>query len=151
MALDNFDQGVARRTIAGIYSQTRRLPTLGNIHAELKENIGFTGSKETLRKELKLIKFSYSKCELNMERQDVVLSKIRYLRRIKELRETGHTMVYTDETYVHTSHVASKCWQHSSVGIKIPFSLVKNESYKKPMTRNWNNQNTNSARKNSKK
>ena len=126
VTLDDFDQGVARRTIAGMYSQKRRLPTLGNIHAALKENIGFTGSKETLRKELKRIKFSYSKCEVNrkmlMERQDVVLSRIRYLHRIKELREAGHTMVYTDETYVHTSHVASKCWQDSSVGIKIPFS-----------------------------
>ena len=59
VVLDDFDKGVARRTIAGMYSQKRRLPTLGNIHAELKENIGFTGSKETLRKELKKIKFSY--------------------------------------------------------------------------------------------
>ena len=57
-----------------------------------------------------------------MERQDVVLSRIRYLRRIKELREAGHIMVYTNETYVHTSHVVSKCWQESSVGIKIPNS-----------------------------
>ena len=57
-----------------------------------------------------------------MERQDVVLSRIRYLRRIKELREQGYIIVYTDETYVHTSHVASKCWLDSNVGIKIPFS-----------------------------
>ena len=56
-----------------------------------------------------------------MERQNVVLSRIRYLR-IKELREQGYTIVYTDETYVHTSHVALKCWQDLSVGIKIPFS-----------------------------
>ena len=126
VTLDDFDQGVARRTIAGMYAQKKMLPTLENIHAELKQSIGYTGSKETLRKELKKIKFSYSRCEVNrkvlMERQDVVLSRIRYLRRIKELREQGYNIVYTDETYVHTSHVASKCWQDSSVGIKIPFS-----------------------------
>ena len=36
--------------------------------------------------------------------------------------------LYTDETYVHSSHVAFKCWQDSSVGIKIPFS--KSEWFK---------------------
>ena len=53
-----------------------------------------------------------------MERQDVVLSKIRYLRMVRELREAG----YTDDTYVHTSHAVTKCWQDSTAGLKIPFS-----------------------------
>ena len=53
-----------------------------------------------------------------MERQDVVLSRIRYLRVVGELREGG----YTDETYVHTNHAVPKCWQGSTSGLKIPFS-----------------------------
>ena len=53
-----------------------------------------------------------------MERQDVVLSRIRYLRMVRELREVG----YTDETYVHSSYVVPKCWQDSTTGLKIPFS-----------------------------
>ena len=57
-----------------------------------------------------------------MERQDVVLSRIRYLRRVRELRETGYTVAYTDETYVYTSHAVPKYWQDSSTGRKIPFS-----------------------------
>ena len=53
-----------------------------------------------------------------MERQCVVLSRIRYLRLVRQLREAG----YIDETYVHTSHAVPKCWQNSSTGLKIPFS-----------------------------
>ena len=60
-----------------------------------------SGSKETLiRKELKRIQFSCSRCEVNrkvlMECQDVVLSRIGYLRRIKELCEAGYNLVYFD-------------------------------------------------------
>ena len=72
------------------------------------------------------MKFAYTRCGLNqkvlMERQDVVLSKIRYLRMVRELGEAGYTVVYTDETYVHTSQAVPKCWQDSTTGLKIPFS-----------------------------
>ena len=72
------------------------------------------------------MKFTYTRCGVNrkvlMERQDVVLSRIRYLRRVRELRETGYTVAYTDETYVHTSHAVPECWQDSTTGLKIPFS-----------------------------
>ena len=68
------------------------------------------------------MKFTYTRCVVNrkvlMERQDVVHSRIRYLRMVRELREAG----YTDETYINTSHAVSKCWQDSTTGLKIPFS-----------------------------
>ena len=72
------------------------------------------------------MKFAYTRCGVNqkvlMERQDVVLSRIRYLRMVRELREAGCTVVYTDETYIHASHDVLKCWQDSTTGLKIPFS-----------------------------
>ena len=81
-----------------------------NIRTELKQSIGNTGSKGRLRKDLLHTKSGYTRCRVNqkvlMERQDVVLSMIRYLRMVRELREAG----YTDETYVHTSHAVPKCW-----------------------------------------
>ena len=74
------------------------LPPLGNIRTEFQQSIGYTGSKDRLRKDLLHMNFSYTRCGLNrkvlMERQDVVLSSIRYLRKIKELREAGYTLVY---------------------------------------------------------
>ena len=89
-----------------------------NIRTELKQSIGNTGSNRVV-----FAKISFNtRCGVNqkvlMERQDVVLSRIRYLRMVKELKEAG----YTDETNVHTSHAVPKCWRDSTAGLKIPFS-----------------------------
>ena len=76
--------------------------TLDNIRTEFKQSIGYTGSKGRLRKYLQM-KFAYTRCGVNrkvlMERQDVVLSKIIYLRRVRELRGAGCTVVYTTAEY----------------------------------------------------
>ena len=105
-----------------MYSLKKVLPNLDNIRTELKQSIGYTGSKGRLRKDLLHTKSANTGCWVNqkvlMERIDVVLSRIRYLRMVRELREVG----YTDETYVHTSHAVLKCWQDSTTGLKIPFS-----------------------------
>ena len=97
VSLDDFDQGVVRRTIASMESLKKVLPTLDNIRTELKQSIGYTGSKGRPRKDLLHMKFTYTRCGVNpkvlMERQDVVLSRIRYLRMVRELREAGYTVV----------------------------------------------------------
>ena len=107
VSLDGFDQGVVQRTIASKYSLKKVLHTLDNIRTELKQSIGYTGSNGRLCKDLLYTKSAYTHCGVNqrvlMERQDVVLSRIRYLRMVRELREAG----YTDETYVHTSYAVS--------------------------------------------
>ena len=123
VSLDDFDNRVVRRTIASsMYSLKKVLPTIDNIRTELKQSIGNTGSKGRLCKDLLHTKSANTRCGVNqkvlMERQGVVLSRIRYLRMVRELREAG----YIDETYVHTSHAVPKCWQNSSTGLKIPFS-----------------------------
>ena len=103
-----FDQGVVRWIIASIYSMKKVLPTIDNIRTELKQSIGDTGSKGRIRKYLLHTKSAYTRCwqnqEVQMERQDVVLSRIRCLRMVRELREAG----YTDEIYVHTSYAVPK-------------------------------------------
>ena len=115
----------ARATIENVYKSCKEQKN--NIRIELKQRIGYTGSKGCLRKDLIHMKFTYTRCRVNrkvlMERQDVVLSRIRNLRRVRELREAGYTVAYTDETYVHTSHIVPKCWQDSTIGLKIPFSI----------------------------
>ena len=121
-SLDDFDNGVVRRTIASIYSLKKVLQTFDKIRTELKQNIGYTCSNGRLRKDLLHTKSANTRCRVNqkvlMERQDVVLSRTRYIRMVRDLREAG----YTDETYVHTGHAVPKCWQDSTTGLKIPFS-----------------------------
>ena len=74
-----------------MYSLKKVLPALDNTRTELKQSIGYTGSKGRLRKDLLHTKSAYTRCGVNqkvlMERQDVVLSRIRYLRMVRELRE----------------------------------------------------------------
>ena len=128
--LDEFDLGVLRRTVNAMYSERRILPTLSNIQTAMQEDIGYTGSKSILRKYMRQLGFTYRKSQTNrkllMERGDVVLSRIRYLRKIRQLREAGCNIVYTDETYVHSNHTVSKTWQNGDVGANVPFSKGKN-------------------------
>ena len=65
--------------MACIYSVQKVLPILDNIRAELQQSI------DTLAARIGCVAF--------MERPDVVLSMIRYLRRIKELRKAGYTII----------------------------------------------------------
>ena len=110
VSLGDFDQGVVRRTFASMYI-LKVLPTLDNIRTELKQSIGYTRINGRLKRaplyEVCLHTLLVNRKVL-MERQDVVPSQIRYLRRVRELREAGYTVVYRDETYVHTSQVGKK-------------------------------------------
>ena len=49
VSLDDFDQGDVRRSMVSMYSLKKVLPTLDNIRTELKQSIGYTGSKGLLR------------------------------------------------------------------------------------------------------
>ena len=124
--IDDFDKCVVRRTVADIISIHKVLPTTQNILSELHSRIEFAGGEHSLRYILKELGFSWKKCKSNrhilMERQDVVMARIKYLREIKKLREQGRTIVYTDETYVNTSHNTMKCWQSADVAVNVPFS-----------------------------
>ena len=110
-------------------SERRILPTLRYIQTAIQGEIGYTGSKSILRKYMRKLGFTYKKnetnCKLLMERGDVVLSRIQYLRKIRQLQEAGCNIVYTDETYVHSNHTVSKTWQDGDIGANVPFSRVK--------------------------
>ena len=121
VSLDDFDQDVVRRTIASVYSLKWVLSTLDNIRIEVKQRFGYTGSKGRLPYEVWLNTLSGESNSADGEtrcspQQDQIHSQVR------ELRETGYTVAYTDETYVHTSHAVPKCWKDSTTGLKIPFS-----------------------------
>ena len=97
VSLDDFDQGVVQRIIASMYYLKKVLPTLDNTRTELKHSIDYTGSKGHLHKDLLHMKLTYTRCGVNqkvlMDRQDVVLSRIRYLRMVRELRERRVTQM----------------------------------------------------------
>jgi len=58
-----------------------------------------------------------------MERQDIGSLRDKYLRAIKAYREEGRSIVYADETYIHSSHTTSYAWDDGSgAGLKAPIS-----------------------------
>ena len=113
-----------------MYSERRILPTLSNIQTAMQEDIGYRGSKNILRKYMWQLGFTYRKSQTNrkllMERGDVVLSRIRFLRKIRQLREARCNIVYTDETYVRSNHTVSETWQDGDVGANVPISRGRN-------------------------
>ena len=126
VSLDDFDQGVVGRAIASMYSLKKVVPTLDNIRTELKQSIGYTGSKGRLRKDLLYTKSAYTRCGVNqkvlMERQDVVLSRIRYFRMVRDLREgVTQSFIQMKLTFIPAtlSRNAGKIVQ---LDLKIPFS-----------------------------
>ena len=44
-----------------------------------------------------------------------------FLRNIKKYRENGRPIIYTDETFVHSTHTVSKSWQSPEVSLQAPF------------------------------
>ena len=124
--LDKFDWGVLRRTVNAMYLEKRNFPTLSYIQTAMQEDIGYTSSKSILKKYMRQLGFTYKKRQTNrkllMERGDVVLSRIQYLQKIRQLPEAGCNIVYTDETYVHSNHTVSNTWQGGDIGANFPFS-----------------------------
>ena len=57
-----------------------------------------------------------------MERLDVVLAKIKYLKQIKKFLEEGRPIIYTDETYIHTSHASRKAWRSNETSVNVPIA-----------------------------
>jgi hypothetical protein len=88
--------------------------------------MGYVAGEAHLQGVLKKLGFRWKLCENNrrlfMERQDVVLSRIRFLRQIKKLRDDGRPIVYVDETFVNTSHSWKKCWQSDEIMANVPFN-----------------------------
>ena len=122
--LDNFDKCVIRRTVNEMYGLKKIRPTLDRILIELRERIDFRGGKTVLINLLRELGFSWAKCspdrKILMERTDIVNRQITYLRSIFRYRKAGRDIVYVDETYVHSSHHATKCWKSNDVGLNVP-------------------------------
>jgi hypothetical protein len=125
LMLDDFQLCAIRRSVYTMYSSKKLLPTLSNIGKELETSMNISISKTHLRKVLTSLDFRYRRCNSNrkllMERTDVTIQRIRYLRAVKKFRDEGRPIVFVDETYIHSSHSVPKCWQDKTTGLSVPF------------------------------
>lgn len=110
--IDNFDQGVIKRCIHNYHKLNNELPTVRKLTQKLEEDINFKGSERSLRRIIKSMGFRWKKTENNrkvlIETSNIRLQRIVYLRKIKKYRQDGRPIIYTDESYVDSSHSTPK-------------------------------------------
>ncbi|KAL4718993.1 hypothetical protein ACJJTC_013795 [Scirpophaga incertulas] len=125
--VDDFDKGVIKRCIHNFHITNKALPTIKMIKNKLRDDIGYQGSATSLRKIIKNLGFRWRKTENNrkilIEKSDLRLKRIQYLKKLGQYRQEGCPIIYTDESYVHSTHTTSKGWSDLSLeGLKKPMS-----------------------------
>ncbi|XP_022831023.1 uncharacterized protein LOC111359655 [Spodoptera litura] len=74
--------------------------------------------RTSLKKVLKHLKFKYVKRRRNnalIDRDDIALWRIKYLKNMKTFREQGRPIYYLDETWVNAGHTVDKVWEDTTV------------------------------------
>ena len=116
--LDDFDLCVIRNKIHEFYTVRRQFPTLKALHKSLKDDIAYSGGKETLRKCMKKLGFQWKRSKSNrqvlIEKYNIVNLRCQFLRDIRKYHEEGLNIVYLDETWIDTSYTPKYCWQGPS-------------------------------------
>lgn len=105
-----------RSSIRNSYFKLKQIPTLKNLRQCLNEQIGFDACLATIRKLLLKLGYTWTKSDSGkkvlIERHDVQMCRLQYLKKITEYRSQGRPIVYTDESYVMTKNV--KCDSRAS-------------------------------------
>lgn len=125
--LSDFDCDVVRRSVLEFYDNGK-FPTAKKLSAALKDKLGYFGSETSILRLLKNLGFRYRRSndgrKFLLERQDIVLARSRFLRKMYALKqeESPRERIYLDETWVHQNHTQKYIWQHSdkSGGLKVP-------------------------------
>lgn len=126
-AIDDFDIDIVQRTIHEFYDN-REYPTTIKLLNKYREKINCNGSKTSMWRILKSLHFKYKKCndgrKFLMERNDIVLMRVKFLRKMCNLHQNNDTqpVVYLDETWVNQNHTREHIWQNNtnSEGLKVP-------------------------------
>lgn len=124
---DDFDKEVVRRTVHSFYDNGQ-FPTSAKILAAMREKTNYPGSKSSIKILLNNLNFKYKKCndgrKFLMERNDIVASRVKFLRKMNEFRRNNdpRPIVYLDETWVNQNHTRGHIWQNSdnTEGLKVP-------------------------------
>ncbi|KAF9410075.1 hypothetical protein HW555_010737 [Spodoptera exigua] len=128
--LDDFDLCAIRQKVHFFYTVKKQVPTLRNYLPVVREDLGYDGSREHLRKILHSLGFSYKKCKTDrsalIEKPHIAAKQEQYLKIIMDNRnlpeELQKQIIYLDESYIHSSYKLKKCWQSVDVsGVKHNF------------------------------
>ncbi|XP_063536849.1 uncharacterized protein LOC134746410 [Cydia strobilella] len=100
-----------RSSIRNSYFKLKQIPTLKKVRQTLNEQIGIDACLVTIRKLLLKLGYRWTKSDTGrkvlIERHNVQMCRLQYLKKITEYRSQGRPIVYTDESFVTTKNV--KC------------------------------------------
>lgn len=115
---DGFVITAIRRIVHSFFSENIP-PTLTLVLSKINEDPMLPNMKKTtLWKILKENGFCFEKRHkksLLLERNDIILWRHSYLRKIKQFRKQNRPIVFLDETWVNVGHTASKVWQDTTI------------------------------------
>ncbi|XP_068242248.1 uncharacterized protein [Palaemon carinicauda] len=117
---NELDKRALRRTVLGFYER-KEIPTLDAIKEELSDKIGYKGCDKSLRRVLQKIGFKLAKFDghkFMMERNDVVAARTRFLREIRQLKKSGHILVYLGESWITQNRIKVKPAK-GKIGVRI--------------------------------
>ncbi|XP_026728002.1 uncharacterized protein LOC113494064 [Trichoplusia ni] len=116
--LDDMDLGAIRRKVHMFYFNNE-LPTIDKVLEAVNSDETLPSFKRTtFYKVLKKLQFKYVKRNRKsalIDRDDIVLWRIKYLNTITKLRNEGKTIYYTDETWLNEGHTMNKVWQDETI------------------------------------
>ncbi|XP_047022563.1 uncharacterized protein LOC124634839 [Helicoverpa zea] len=96
------------------------LPTLDKILEAVNSDESLPDFKRStlynlIKNKLKFTYIKRSRRSALIDRQEIVLWRVKYLHEIKRLRNEGKKIYYLDETWLNEGHTKSKVWQDSTV------------------------------------
>jgi hypothetical protein len=130
LTVDNFDE-VIGRTIYNFAINEGERPTIKNLHAKLVEHIAFSGSKSSLLRVLKKLRFKWKRTPNNTtvltEREDIRFQRTTSVKIIKQYRQENRPIIHTDQTYTHRTHTTPCSWSDDSEkSVHVPVAKGRN-------------------------
>ncbi|CAH0717739.1 unnamed protein product, partial [Brenthis ino] len=107
--VSNLDKGVIKRCIHNYHVKHQELPVMAKLVDELRSEINFKGSISSLRRIIRELGFKMRKAEnklsVLLEKTDLRLLRINYLKEMQQYRQEGRPIVYT---YVYSTRLKAK-------------------------------------------
>lgn len=126
--VDEFDEEVIRKIIYRYASVNNRRPTMAAVFQRVKEELAsFRGKLSSFRRVVHKMGFRWKKTQDNrktlVEKPEIRGKRVEFLRKLQLYKKEGKNIVYTDETYLHSSHTVPKAWDDGTTNcLKSPVS-----------------------------
>ncbi|XP_072403288.1 uncharacterized protein [Diabrotica undecimpunctata] len=113
-SVNPFEEHVIRNTIYTFATIHKRRPTMKAVYESVRNEGIVTGKLSSFRKIVKKLGFRWRTMEDNrkllIEKTDIRAKRTEFLRKLKKYKSENRNIVYSDETYIHSSHTVPKGW-----------------------------------------